>query len=79
MINDACAHAMPRLNSSLAPRVLQPLLLIEISSRDLQDLPFFKKGGINLTFPRGILFTVVIPHHLLEFDDFALGYSFHFF
>ena len=33
----------------LTPEVLQPLPLIKISSRDLQDLPFLEKGGINFS------------------------------
>ena len=70
--------------ASLTPRVLQPLPLTEISSRDLQDLPFFEKGGINLTqvillFPCGILFTVIIPHHLVELNDLTPCYSFDLF
>ena len=36
-------------NANLNTGVLQPLPLIEILSRDLQDPPFFVKGGINLT------------------------------
>ena len=71
-------------NAKLNIGVLQPLPLIEISSRDLQDLPFFVKSEIDFTqiilpFPSDILFTVVIPHHLVEFNNLALGYSFYFF
>ena len=35
--------------AKLTPEVLQPLPLIKISSRDLQDLPFLEKGGINFS------------------------------
>ena len=71
-------------NAMLNTGVLQPLHLKEMSSQDLQDLPFFIKSGIDFTqiillFPWGILFTVVIPHDLVELNDLALGYSFHFF
>ena len=48
-LGDACAHEMQVPKAKLNTGVLQPLPLIGISSRDLKDLPFFVKGGINLT------------------------------
>ena len=48
-MDDACAHEMQVSNAMVNTEVLQLLPLIEISSWDLQDLPFFEKGGINLT------------------------------
>ena len=64
--------------------VLQPLPLIKISSRDLQDLPFLEKGGINFlqiifSFPCSILFTVIVPHHLIELNNLTPRYSLHLF
>ena len=73
---DANAHAM---QVKLCKANLQPLPLIKISSRDLQDLLFLEKGGINLSFPRSILFTVIVPHHLIELNDLTPCYSFHLF
>ena len=48
-MDDACAHEMQVPNAMLNTGVLQPLPLIEILSWDLQDLPLFVKGRINLT------------------------------
>ena len=46
MINDACAHAMPRLNASLTPKVLQKsrdveyiLVVVDYVSKWVEALP----------------------------------------
>ena len=84
MINDACAHAMPKPNACLTPRVLHPFPLKEILSRDLCYQPSLVETRIDLTkiiilLPRSVLLTMVIPYHLVEFNDFAMSHSFHFF
>ena len=84
MLNDACAHAMSRLNACLTPRVLQPFPPKRNLIPTLHDLPFHVETRINLTkivltFPRSVLLTMIIPNHLVELDDFATGHSFHFF
>ena len=48
MLMNACAHEMQMANAMLKIGVLQHVPLIEISSRDLKDLPFFIKSGIDL-------------------------------
>ena len=84
MLNDACAHAMSRLNACLTPRVLQPFPPKRNLVPRLHDLPFLVETEINLTkivltLPRSVLLTMIILNHLVELDDFATGHSFHFF
>ena len=84
MLNDACTHAMSRLNACLTPRVLQPFPPKRNLIPRLHDLPFLVETRINLTkivltFPCSVLFTMIIPNHLVELDDFAMSHSFHFF
>ena len=50
----------------------------------LHDLPFLVETWINLTkivltFPHSVMLTMIIPNHLVELGDFAMGHSFHFF
>ena len=83
MINDACAHAMPRLNACLTPRVLHPIPPKRNLALRLHDLPFPVETQINLTKivvmpPRSVLLTMIIPNHLVELNDFAMSHPFHF-
>ena len=53
-------------------------------SRDLYYQPFLVENQIDLmkiilSLPRSILLTMIIPYHLVEFNNFSTGHSFHFF
>ena len=74
------ANAKCMLNT----RVLQPLPPIEISPQDWKDLPILVESGVGITqkiipFPRCILLTMVVPHHLIELKHLTSSHSLHFF
>ena len=74
MINDACAHAMSRLNACLTPRVLQPFPPKRNLILRLHNLPFpvvtrINRTKIVLTFPCSVLLIMIIPNHLVELND----------
>ena len=61
----------PPPNKNLVLRFARPTILGKRWDKLLVDNP--------LSLPRSILFTVIVPHHLIELNNLTPCYSFHLF